>query len=88
MISVANPVQGTPVGAAAVTAWSGLTSMQAQAGQLVWLLGGGSSTLLPVVVAARGLEFAADLPPGRYVVDIALTYPQGSVNYGLLLEIR
>jgi|SRR5581483_410122 len=88
MVSVANPVQGTPVGSAVVTAWSGLTSMPVQGGQLVWLLGGGSSSLLPVVVAASGLDFAADLAAGRYVVDIALTYPQGSVNYGLLLEVR
>ncbi len=54
----------------------------------VWLLNGGTSATLTASVTPAGLTFSADLPPGRYVIDIGLTYPQGGVSYGLLLDVR
>jgi hypothetical protein len=34
------------------------------------------------------LGAGVSLLTGRYVVDIGLTYPQGGVSYGLLLDVR
>jgi hypothetical protein len=87
-ISVPNPVSGTAIKGVAITAWSGLGSRPTQASEQVWLLNGGTSTEVTASVGATGVSFTAPPAPGRYVVDIALTYPQGGVSYGLYLEVR
>jgi hypothetical protein len=87
-ITVANPVAGSAVNGATLTAWSGLGSRPIQGTEQVWLLNGGTSATLAASSNATGLTFSADLPPGRYVIDIGLTYPQGGVSYGLLLDVR
>ncbi|HJM75397.1 MAG TPA: hypothetical protein QGI71_06000 [Dehalococcoidia bacterium] len=35
-----------------------------------------------------GLRLIADLPAGRYLVSLALSFPQGDAGYGLILDIR
>lgn len=87
-ITVTNPVAGSAINGALLTAWSGLGSRPIQGVEQVWLLNGGTSATLTASVTPAGLTFSADLPPGRYVIDIGLTYPQGGVSYGLLLDVR
>jgi hypothetical protein len=73
---------------AAVTAWSGLSARPTQGDEEVWLIGGGSSQQLSAQVTQTGVQFAAPSAPGQYVLDVALTFPEGDVSYGLLLQVQ
>jgi hypothetical protein len=35
-----------------------------------------------------GLRLVAELPVGRYLVSLALSFPQGDAGYGLILAVR
>lgn len=88
-IAVANPVPGSAAQIARATAYSATGQvLPIQGGEQAWIGAAANGTPLAVTVTSAGIEFGAALAPGQYVVDVAMQYPQGSVRYGLLLEVR
>lgn len=88
-ISVPYPLPGSQAQEANVTTYQAAgQALPVQGGQQAWPGAASTASQVASTRTPAGLELTADLPPGRYVVDIALRYMQGSVHYGLLLEVR
>ncbi len=93
IVTVANPA-GATVQRASVNVWPAPAqpSGSTRSGELTWNLAPNTSTTRPgvtaVTITAAGVEFAANLDPGRYVVELRLFFAAGDVSYGLLLEVR
>ncbi len=78
-------------GASGVTGWAAPRPTAALADGddwLAWSPAGDDPVALEIVLSGDTLTFDADLPPGRYVVDMMLVFPQGGASYGLLLDVE
>ena len=45
-------------------------------------------SVLELDAVDEGLRFTAELPAGRYLVSLFVTFPQGSAGYGLILDVQ
>ncbi len=90
MVSISNPVQGSPIQRGSVSAWPAPAQPYATtATEIVWSVPPAGATVLQASVTATGVDFAANLDPGRYTVVIRLFFaPSNDVSYGLLLDVR
>jgi hypothetical protein len=52
-----------------------------------WMPEGDPQTL-DVTVDGDSVSFVADLDAGRYVVALGLLFPEGDVQYGLVVEVQ
>jgi len=76
------PTSGTAL------AWPGsIPSQSVGAFAQAWMPEGDSQSL-DVSVGGEAVSFVADLEPGRYVVALGLLFPEGDVQYGLVIEVR
>jgi hypothetical protein len=88
-MSVANPASGMAIREANVMAWQAPAApIGSGANELVWSIQPDTGQELSASVAPDGVQFAADLPAGRYVVAIMLFFQGNDVTYGLLLEVQ
>ncbi len=87
-VRVANPAPGVQIKDANVQAWPQTGQpLVSSGGEEAWQVQA-SKTALPATASPAAVEFAADLPPGRYIVAIFLAFDRGDVTYGLVLEVR
>jgi len=53
-----------------------------------WMPGGESQASLDVTIDGDTVSFTADLEAGTYVVGLSLFFPEGDVQYGLVIEVQ
>ena len=88
-VSVPNPVQGSVIQKGAVNSWpANGPPLTSSATEMVWSFQPGTGTGLVGLISAGGIDIVADLPPGRYALDIRLVFASGDVSYGLLLQVQ
>jgi hypothetical protein len=89
VITVMNPA-AAPIREAAVDAWPAPAQPSATQtnGDLVWSLAPNTGMRLQSTITASEVQFTADLPPGRHIVQVSLQFSPNDVSYGLLLDVR
>ena len=59
-----------------------------QMGRKILLIPAGKGTELPARRSGNRAQISAELPAGRYVVDVFATMPGGDASYGFLIAVE
>ena len=87
-VRVAVPAGTPPLREVNVTAFPAGVSQDLGNGETAWQPDYDKSIELIPVRIGQGIEFAADLPPGSYVVSVGMFFEPGDVQYGVVLEVK
>jgi hypothetical protein len=93
-VSAGTTFEVTGFGASQPTSGTALVWPNSIASQAVgafaraWTPEGDSVATLDVGVEGDAVSFVADLEPGAYVVGLSLQFPDGDVQYGLVIEVQ
>jgi hypothetical protein len=59
-----------------------------QMGRKILLIPAGKGTELPARQSGNRAQFTAELPAGKFVVDVFATMPEGDASYGFLIAVE
>ena len=59
-----------------------------QMGKKILLIPAGKGTELPARRSGNRAQITAELPAGRFVVDVFATMPEGDASYGFLIAVE
>jgi len=80
---------GRKLGSADVAAYRiGPGNRPEEMGRKILLIPAGNGTKLPARHSGNQVEITAELPAGRYVVDVFARVPEGDVSYGFLIAVE